>query len=474
MRDFERRAYLLESNPWWRDATGWQRHDPDLRDARMNALRFYDPRPLQDVRSGSLYLLMGPRRAGKSVAMKRAIELLLEDRGFDPRRVVFCPCEGLTAQDLRRIVKLAEDLTPGIEPESRYWLLDEITYVGGWATALKQLRDQTLLRSGCVVATGSSGAKLREAQGELAGREGEAGGVRLLFPMDFRAFARELYPSLVEQLPDQTVDLLDLQSQVARDLLGGFAVYVDDVALAWERYLSIGGFPRAVADALGHVDVQPGTANGLWNVLAGDVLHVGSMSDRDVKALLERLAAGMGSPLNIAGLANSLNIGTRNTVESRIDRLCASFYAWRAGTTHDGVTVARAAQSKLYFIDPLIARLPSLRDGSIEAPDVTRIAEQQLGVCLQRSIARDDHLAILDEAALLVGRNPKTGSEIDFVGPLLHTPIESKYVSQKWRSERRTLDERYGHGIIATRDILDLTDGVWAVPAGLLAWIVKA
>lgn len=472
MRDFERRSYLLGANPWWRDATGWQRHDPDLREARLNALSVYDPRPLEDVRSGSVYLLMGPRRAGKSVAMKRAVELMLMDRTFDPRRIVFCPCEGLTSQDLRRIVRLAEDLTPGIASESRCWLFDEITYVNSWATALKQLRDQTPLRSGCVVATGSSGAKLRDARGELAGREGQAGGVRLLAPMGFRAFARELYPQLAEQLPDETVTPSELQAPAARALFQGLLAYVDEVTLAWERYLTIGGFPHAVADALDHVDVQPGTANGLWNVLTGDVLHVGSMSDRDVKALLQRLTASLCSPLNVAGLAKDLNIGARNTVDSRIDRLCASFYAWRAATTHDGTTVAHAAQGKLYFVDPLIAQLPSLRDRSIQAPDITRVSEQQLGVCLQASVARGNHLAILDEAALFVQRNPKTGSEIDFVGPLLNTPIESKYVSQKWRTERRTLEERCGRGIIATRDVLDTSDNVWAIPTGLLAWII--
>jgi predicted AAA+ superfamily ATPase len=473
MRDFERRQRLLESNPWWREAEGWTQRDPDLREARLNALRFYDPRPLDNIQPGSLYLLMGPRRAGKSVAMKRAIERLLGDRSLDPRCVVFCPCENLAVQDLRRIVKLAEDLAPGVEPESRYWLFDEITYVSGWATALKQLRDQTALRSGCVVATGSSGAKLRDTQGELGGREGEAGGVRLLLPMGFRAFARELYPGLAANLPGEGIALGDLQSEAMRRQLEPLAVYLDEIALAWERYLSIGGFPRAVADALGQVDVQSGTANGLWNVLAGDVLHVGSMSDRDVKALLQRLVAGMGSPLNVAGIAKSLNIGARNTVDSRIDRLCASFYAWRAATTHDGMAVAHAAQSKLYFIDPLIARMPSLRDRSIAPPDVSCLSEQQLGVCLLRGIARTDHLAILDEAALLARRNPKTGSEIDFVGPLLQTPIESKYVSQKWRKERKALDEHYGRGIVATRDILDLGEDIWAVPAGLLVWMVE-
>jgi predicted AAA+ superfamily ATPase len=471
VRDFERRQHLLEFNPWWQDPRGWERHDPDLREARLNALGSYDPRPLDGLGLGSLYLLMGPRRAGKSVAMKRAIANLLEE-GLDPRHVVFCPCESLTSQDLRRIVRLAEDLTPGIESERRYWFFDEITYVGGWAIALKQLRDQTSLRTGCVVATGSSGAKLREAQGELGGREGEAGGVRLLLPMGFRAFVYELYPNLAENLPDESLASGDLQSEAARRYLQPLAVHLDQIALAWERYLSIGGFPRAVADALGRVDVGAATANGLWNILVGDALHVGSMSDRDVKALLQRLVLAMGSPLNVAGIAKTLNIGTRNTVEDRIDRLCASFFAWRAATTHDGATPVQGAQSKLYFIDSLIPRLPSLRDRSLAAPDITCMSEQQLGVCLLRAIARAERFAILDEAALLVRRNPRTGSEIDFVGPLLQTPIESKYVSQNWRGERRILDEHYGRGILATRDVLDLSENIWAVPAGLVAWTI--
>jgi predicted AAA+ superfamily ATPase len=129
-------------------------------------------------------------------------------------------------------------------------------------------------------------------------------------------------------------------------------------------------------------------------------------------------------------------------------------------------------QSKLYFIDPLIARLPSLRDHAIAPPDVTYLSEQQLGVCLLRVIARTDHLISLDEGALLVRRNPNTSSEIDFVGALVETPIESKYVSQKWKQERKALDQQYQRGVIATRDILDVSEGIWAIPSGLLAWAI--
>lgn len=471
MRDYERRQHLTNHNPWWTNPDRWAERDPDLRDARLNAIRAYDPRPLDGIEVGSLYLLMGPRRAGKSVVMKREIAGLIGS-GIKPEQIAFVPCEDLTGQDLRRMVKIATDLTPGIGDAARYWFFDEITYVRNWVETLKQLRDQTALRGGCVVATGSSAAKLREAQGGLGGREGPAGGVRLLLPMGFRDFLRELHPDTAHALPTTVIDLGDLQTEAAARYFRPLAVFVDDVALAWERYLSIGGFPRAVADGLTKVDVQPGTAASLWNILVGDVLHVGSMSDRDVKALIRQLVDGMGSPFSATNIAQTLDIGTRNTIVDRIDRLSASFYSWRASVSHDGVKPVQGGRSKLYFVDPLVTRLPTFRDTRLAEPDVTYLSEQQVGVALLRVIARRDLAAIMDEAALLVRRNPDSGSEIDFVGDLVETAIESKYVSQKWKQERAALEEHYQRGVVATRDILDLDDGIWAVPAGLLAWAI--
>src|SRR4051794_33439946 len=143
MNDSERKQHLLETNPWWR-TDHWDQSDPDLTEARGNDLGPYCPRPLADLTPGSLYLLLGPRRVGKSVAMKREIAELLGS-GVDRRAITFCPCEGLSKQDLRRLVKIAVDLTRGYEGD-RYWFFDEITYVNEWATVLKQLRDQTELR----------------------------------------------------------------------------------------------------------------------------------------------------------------------------------------------------------------------------------------------------------------------------------------------------------------------------------------
>ncbi len=47
--------------------------------------------------------------------------------------------------------------------------------------------------------------------------------------------------------------------------------------------------------------------------------------------------------------------------------------------------------------------------------------------------------------------------------------IEAKWVSDGWRSEARTIAGKYGHGIVATKNIIDL---VWAVPASILALLL--
>ena len=145
---------------------------------------------------------------------------------------------------------------------------------------------------------------------------------------------------------------------------------------------------------------------------------------------------------------------------------------WRVSVTHNGQDPVDGGQDKLFSIDPLVARLPSLRDKRIAAPDPTKLNEQQIGVALLHSVLPGEVEAILDEAALLVQRNPDSGAEIDFVGPYLPMPIESKYVSQRWKRETRALRDAYGRGLFLTRDVLDMSDLVWALPSGAFAWTI--
>lgn len=52
-------------------------------------------------------------------------------------------------------------------------------------------------------------------------------------------------------------------------------------------------------------------------------------------------------------------------------------------------------------------------------------------------------------------------------------PIESKWVSRGWRREAQTLRNVYEQGVIATKDVTDVANSVWAVPARVLALVMR-
>jgi hypothetical protein len=79
--------------------------------------------------------------------------------------------------------------------------------------------------------------------------------------------------------------------------------------------------------------------------------------------------------------------------------------------------------------------------------------------------------SFVDGSDVLYARTPSK-TEIDFVGPRLEVAVESKYVDANWKREAQTVAARYGRGVVATRRVLNLDGSVWAVPAGLLAWLV--
>lgn len=138
------------------------------------------------------------------------------------------------------------------------------------------------------------------------------------------------------------------------------------------------------------------------------------------------------------------------------------------------------AQSKLYLTDPLLASLPSRLRAGLPMPDMTRLTEMTIGVALARAI--DD----LEEGRWVAGdtigyaRTTREG-EIDLgpvavpsaAGPVLTVPIESKWVDHGWKSEAKTIDGKYGRGILATKSVLDVSGHVWAVPAPLVALLLQ-
>ena len=102
-------------NPWWR-SPDWAEADHDLREVRDSGLGYRSP-CLDNLQPGGLYLLRGPRRVGKTVSVKQAIQSLLAS-GVPPLAIVRFAADGWLANDLRTLVQNVA-LPPAPEGTSR-------------------------------------------------------------------------------------------------------------------------------------------------------------------------------------------------------------------------------------------------------------------------------------------------------------------------------------------------------------------
>lgn len=469
MNDSQLRRLLAERSPW-RARAEWAADDPDLRAARRLPLD-YEPGPLADIHAPGLYVLRGPRRVGKSLELKRTVARLLGG-GADPKTVFYCSCDGLSSQDLRRLIAQGHSVTRTL-PGPRHWLLDEVTAVTGWSRTIKELRDQdTTFREACVVLTGSSARDLEQARKDLADRRGGiADSDRLLLPMGFRAFCQAL--GGFDELPPQAVLPRDMLSAAARRAILALEPWSDALADAWELFLDVGGFPRAVGEQVGTGGISLGFVQGLWDVVLGDAIRATPMSEAAVAALLDRLAANLCSPINLSRIARDVGLPGHQSAANRIEDLVRAFLAWHCHRIRDG-RPNTAAQRKLYYVDPLIAQLPHLRNPSnFPAPDTAKLTQQQIGLALARTVSLRAPSAFVQTDRVMYERTD-TGAEIDFVGPDLELPFECKYTDEGWRRDALTMKARHRRGVMVTRSSLlaDPDEPVWAIPAGILAWLL--
>jgi uncharacterized protein len=473
MKRGELEHQLTKTNPWWRATErgrDWTTDDPDLR-AAAEAPFVYRPQPLDGISPGGIYRLFGPRRVGKSVELKRTIANLI-DRGTGNRRIVHAACDTWRDQDLDILVDVLDGLSPPAEG-SRYVFLDEITAIrGDWVTKVKWLRDNTSLRNDCVVLSGSSAESLEQARSELAGRRGAAiDADRLLLPMGFRAFCRASGIDL-PRIP--TIHPRDLLGREAGEATQELRVHLNELVPAWERYLDVGGFPRAVAGWLDDRQVPDAFMSDLWDVVYGEALRgEDRWTATESQKLLEQIVARMANPFAVQSAARELDVH-RDTLRLRLHRLTRGFVLWPC-FQNDGRDRPRLrAQRKIYFLDPLLARLAAHRAPERTAPpNYTVLTEQQLGVTLLRARDNESPGTLPDFDSLLYATTPSR-KEIDFTGAWLDgLAYEGKYVEgETWLRDGITAEKAYGRAVLATRTIVDRVRDLLALPACLLGLLL--
>lgn len=461
---------LTRLNPWWRDPD-WHRIDPDLHEVEDTQLH-YQSSVLDDLHPGSLYILRGPRRVGKTVAVKQKIKELI-DAGTSPRTIVRVAADGWSAKDIRTLVQNVA-LPPIPDGEQRTWFLDEISAVtGDWAQQIKWLRDNDPeFRRATVVLTGSNATELTGASGALAGRRGRGERLdRALLPIGFRTFANLLLRNDAPQ--HASLPLTHLYGERAATTYASLIPWLDLLVEAWELYLMYGGFPRAVAAAIAGEPIPTDFVEDLFHVVSADAFKSSQLAAHTEQALLDRLWQGMASPANLSTIAQDTST-TVPTVSRHIGYLRDSFLLWNCAQKSDEGWLPRAkAQPKLYAVDPLLARMAHLRNPARRDIDPTVLAEMQIGMAIRRRVLFERPSAENDEF-LFFWRTP-TRKEIDFVSEdLAGAAVEGKYTEGgSWASEAQTVNASVWDGVLVTRNVIDTPAGTaWAIPAGVLAYLL--
>lgn len=471
MATIDELRHLLARTSWWAEPRTWILRDLDLVQARKAPFQ-YSAGVLTGLAPGGLYVLRGPRRAGKSVEVKKTIDRLIAS-GTDPRCILHVAADRLAAGDLQRVVDAAAPLTPATGP--RFWFIDEVTAItDGWPAAIKWLRDNdTRFGLDTVVLTGSSAANLDEAVKALAGRRGGAEhSDRVLLPMSFRAFVRACSENPPPQDPGP-LPVGDLTAALLRESVATLAPWLNQLLEQWEIYLAVGGFPQAVSAHLSSDDsAHRSLRRTLLDVIHGEAFVQSRWSRAQSSAFVARLARGLASPTNCHDIATDLGTSAK-TVRRRIDALRDAMTVWPCHPCQPRGVLRPAlrSQEKTYFTDPIYSLVPR----HAETPsNLGALSEQQLGIALLRSFARTNPVAYPDFDSVLFHRTPAR-KEIDFVGPGFGgLAIESKYVGQRrWRRNARTLAMSRWRGVVATRSALDLDDPeLIAIPTSLLAWLI--
>lgn len=258
---------LSEQNLWWK-FDDFEQKDRSLRQLLDYGMLVQSSRPKFEqlaLKSGSIVLLRGPRRVGKTTYLKQLIRELIRIHGVSKKRIMYLDIEGLkitTALHLRKTIRLYFDMNP--EKNTKYLFLDEITTVRDWETVLQGEFDNGPLNDCITFVTGSDPKLLEEGGYKLSGR-GVSGNEFLVRPLTFRDFVlmvlqtsfyfdefRRLYGidesirgKMSELLSYSEISLNDESNRIKKAIYNVLD-FERELRLFFGIFLKTGGFPQSI------------------------------------------------------------------------------------------------------------------------------------------------------------------------------------------------------------------------------------
>lgn len=398
--DEEVKTRFQFDNPWWTA--------PDsgvLREMRDWPKRAYFEPFLKQVKQTSVkraVVLMGPRRVGKTVMLRQAIQALIDD-GVDPKTIFYASLETpiYIGYGLERLFRLFCAMH-GHDLHARlYVFFDEIQYLKGWEVHLKSFVDSFL--DAKAIVSGSAAAALRYASNESgAGRFSDF----VLPPLSFAEFV---------DFSSKGTDQVRLVEQLNKKLI---------------EYLNYGGFPEAVINADLRRNFQKFIGEDvLSKVMLRDLPSLyGIDNPQELNQFFTLVALNSGAELNIETLSKHSGVAL-NTVKKYLQYLEAAFLIRRVNRIdRNARKFKRATTFKVYLTNPC---LRAALFGPVDSdPD-------DLGLLVETMIF-SNYFQSGDVDSIYYAR--WDNAEIDFIGTALGS-IPTFAVECKW-SDSFYEDER--------------------------------
>ncbi|MFQ5907698.1 MAG: ATP-binding protein [Thermoplasmata archaeon] len=469
---------LAQQNPWWRNPKALE-EDLTLRELYGQEVR-WSPRLFHrfQLSRDRVYTLRGPRQVGKTTLAKLLIQDLIQDRGVDPRAVLYYSCDLVRdSRDLADVVETFLRWQAPFELPRRYLFLDEVSSVKEWGVAFRALANRGHLLSTTAVLTGSHALDVARQVERLPGRRGEANRPeredpldKVQLPMKFSEYAETLDEEVRMVLI--SAGLLDDQERLARfdDLFEGrgSAAWSSILALQGplqrllQDYLLTGGFPRPLNDLRRRERIERETYELYVRAVTGDLARWG-LDERTARELLAATADRLGTPFSWRTLARETDIGSHNTVSRYVQALEQS-YVLQTVYHYDRRRKRRAPRKdrKLYVSDPFMFH--ALRGWASGLPDPFKEAKafledpKQRGPLLEAVLA--DHLARLAFAALpsslfeayehVFYWRSRKGWEVDFVVRPGSRTRALQVTTTRPRTETSRALRSFGGGLVVT------------------------
>lgn len=221
---------LRFENPWW---TARKIDDDFAKKIPRPYFRLFQPL-VEETEIRRAVVLMGPRRAGKTVLMNHSIQKLISNGG-SPRKICFINIENpiYNGLGLEQLFAIARKAASDDEPNGWFVYFDEIQYLKDWAVHLKVLVE-SYPKTKFIVSGSASAALKMESVESGAGR-----------------FTDFLLPALTFQ---EYLHLLGLDGQMTPSRLdwsgytGNFYSAIDISGLNehFVDYLNFGGYPEVI------------------------------------------------------------------------------------------------------------------------------------------------------------------------------------------------------------------------------------